>query len=106
MSHSKFLATTSLLNKNKTKQNKTKQNKTKHPSHLKFKISARWWCHMSLISALERQRQMDFGEFEASLVYRESSRTAKAIQIIVKNKPKINLRFHLFYIVELRLDGG
>jgi hypothetical protein len=24
----------------------------------------------------------------------------------VKNKPKINLRFHLFYIVELRLDGG
>jgi hypothetical protein len=30
---------------------------------------ARWWC-MPLILALRRQRQVDFCEFEASLVYR------------------------------------
>jgi hypothetical protein len=35
-----------------------------------------WWC-MPLITALGRQRQADF---EASLVYKVSSRTARAIQ--------------------------
>ena len=34
---------------------------------------------MPLIPAPGRQRQLDLYEFEASLVYRESSRTAKAI---------------------------
>ena len=33
---------------------------------------------MPLISALERQRQMDLCEFKAGLVYRVSSRTASA----------------------------
>jgi hypothetical protein len=33
-----------------------------------------------LIPALGRQRQVDLCEFEASLVYRMSSRTARAIQ--------------------------
>ena len=40
--------------------------------------AGRWWL-TPLIPALGRQRQAD-SEFEASLVYRVSSRTAKAIQ--------------------------
>ena len=35
---------------------------------------------MPLIPALRRQRQVDLCEFEASLVYRVSSRTARATQ--------------------------
>ena len=35
---------------------------------------------MSLIPAQGRQRQVDLCEFEASLVYRVSSRTTRAIQ--------------------------
>ena len=35
---------------------------------------------MSLIPALGRQRQVDLCELEVSLVYRVSSRTARAIQ--------------------------
>jgi hypothetical protein len=35
---------------------------------------------MPLIPALGRQRQADFSEFKASLIYKVSSRTAKAIQ--------------------------
>jgi hypothetical protein len=38
----------------------------------------RW--HTCLIPALGRQGQVDLSEFEASLVYRESSRTARATQ--------------------------
>jgi hypothetical protein len=44
---------------------------------------------MPLIPALGRQRQADFSEFEASLVYRVSSWTARAIQRNpVLKKPK------------------
>ena len=44
---------------------------------------------MTLISALGRQRQANLHEFKASLVYRVSSRTARAIQrYSVKNKNK------------------
>ena len=43
--------------------------------------AGQWWC-MPLIPALRRQkqRQMDLCEFEASLVYRVSSRKARATQ--------------------------
>jgi DNA repair photolyase len=44
----------------------------------KKKRKAEWWLKPS-IPALGRQRQVDF-EFEASLVYRVSSRTARATQ--------------------------
>ena len=39
------------------------------------KIYAGWWWHIPLIPALRRQRHVDLCEFEASLVYRASSRT-------------------------------
>jgi hypothetical protein len=45
-------------------------------SCLKSKTSGQWWC-TPLIPALGRQRQ---AEFEASLVYRVRSRTARATQ--------------------------
>jgi hypothetical protein len=41
---------------------------------------ARQWWHIPLIPALRRQKQMDLCKFEASLVYRVSSRTARATQ--------------------------
>ena len=46
----------------------------------------------SLIPALRRQRQVDLCELEASLVYRVSSRTARAIQRnpVLKKKTKQN----------------
>ena len=39
---------------------------------------ARWWF-MPLIPVLGRQRQVDLREFKASLVYRVSSRTVRAV---------------------------
>ena len=47
---------------------------------------------MDLIPALRRQRQVDL-KFEASLIYRASSRTARATQRIpvLKNKTKQNV---------------
>jgi hypothetical protein len=45
---------------------------------------------MSLASELGWQRQVDLCEFEASLIYRVSSRAAKASQrnLVLKNKAK------------------
>jgi hypothetical protein len=42
-------------------------------------VDGQWW-HRPLIPALGRQRQEDLCEFKANLVYRASSRTARAIQ--------------------------
>ena len=40
-------------------------------------VAARWWWCMPLIPALERQ--VHLSEFQASLAYRRSSRTARAV---------------------------
>jgi hypothetical protein len=54
-------------------------------------IGARQWWHMPLIPALGKQRQVDF---EVSLVYRVSSRTARATQRNpVLKKKKVGLDF-------------
>ena len=48
---------------------------------------------MPLIPVFGRQRQVDLHEFEASLVYRVSSRRARATQrntVLKKQKPKTN----------------
>jgi hypothetical protein len=58
---------------------------------IKNKYCRAWWC-TALISALGRQSRR-ISEFEASLVYRESSRTARAIQrnpVSKKTKTKTN----------------
>jgi hypothetical protein len=44
---------------------------------LKPGVSTLWW-RTPLIPGLERQRQGDLCEFEASMVYRTSSKKAKA----------------------------
>jgi hypothetical protein len=53
-------------------------------------VSAGWEGHMPLIPALRKQKKVDLCEFEASLVYIASSRTARAIQknIVSKSKQK------------------
>jgi hypothetical protein len=51
------------------------------------KVSQRWWCTL-LIPAFEKQSQVDLCEFRASLVYRVSSRTARATQ----RNPVANLK--------------
>jgi hypothetical protein len=49
---------------------------------------------MSLIPTLGRQRQEDFSELEASLVWRMSSRTDRATQrnYVLKNQKKTKIK--------------
>ena len=58
-------------------------------SHIETCLHWAWWCTF-FIPALGRQRQVDLYEFEASLVYQASSRTARTIDrnLVWKNKPK------------------
>jgi hypothetical protein len=46
--------------------------------NIRIRNSWEWWC-TPLIPALRRQRQVDLCEFQAILVYRESSRTARLL---------------------------
>jgi hypothetical protein len=56
-------------------------------------LAEKWW-YTPLTLALGRQRQVDFCEFEANLVYRMNSRTAKAAQSnpVLKNKKTLGWR--------------
>jgi hypothetical protein len=56
---------------------------------------------MPLIPALGRQRQADSYEFGASLVYRVSSRTTRAIQRnpVLKNKRKKKIQLLIRFVV-------
>ena len=59
---------------------------------MRIKISQAMVAH-TLIPALGRQMQVDLCEFEASLIYRVSSRTARAAtqtNAVLKNKQKIH----------------
>ena len=58
----------------------------------KWRLDRGMW-HTSLISALGRQ-QADFCEFEASLVYRVSSRTARNTQRNPVSKSQKKKKFH------------
>ena len=70
------------------------KNKTNKRVHLDLKLLLiekiiSWvWCRTPVIPALGRQKQMDLCEFEASLVYIVSSRTAKATYIVRPPSPK------------------
>jgi hypothetical protein len=56
-------------------------------NQLKIGNNGQWW-HMLLIPTLGRQKQADLCESEASMLYRASSRTARATQRnpVSKNK--------------------
>jgi hypothetical protein len=61
---------------------------------------------MLLVPALRRQRQSDLSEFEASLVYRVSSRTARATQRDPVSKTNENYSFKKLVIgLESWLSG-
>jgi len=53
----------------------------------KSELTGQWW-HTPLIPALRRLREKHPCEFKASLVYRVSSRTARAMQRNLSRKKK------------------
>jgi hypothetical protein len=47
---------------------------------LKKKVEGSMWWYMPLIPALWRQRQTELGEFEANVIYKESSGLVRAMR--------------------------
>ena len=66
-------------------------------------VGRQWWC-TPLIPALGRQRKEDLCEFEASLVYRLSSKTART----VKKRNPVSIKqtklTWIVYIVSLKQE--
>jgi hypothetical protein len=92
--------------KQNTHTHKIKINKLTHV--LKVYSSHAWW-HTPLIPALRRHRQVDLCELEVSLVYRVSSRAAKAVRqrkpVLKKNqtnRKSIQIFIWFLKIVDLR----
>ena len=63
-------------------------------------LAWQWWWLTPLVPALRRQRQVDLWEFEASLVYKANSKTARTVsqrkpclkETNKTNKPTKNLK--------------
>jgi hypothetical protein len=80
-----------------------------------FKLKSRGWAwwHTHLIPALKRQRQVGLSEFQASLVYRENSKIARATQKDsnlekqtnkIPNKQKSGIRLYRIAIPSERIQ--
>ena len=71
---------------------------------LKMKVVSQAEWHMPLILALRRYRQTYFYEFEASMVYKVSSRTVKAMErnpVSKKKKKKKEIYDSNIYILRI-----
>ena len=72
-------------------------------SFVSFLVATKLWQHTPLIPALGRQREVDFIEFKTSLIYRESSRTARTSQrnpvldTKISSQKKRNRQFYNLY---------
>ena len=61
-----------------------------------LKIAGLWW-RMPLIPALERQKQADLCEFKSSLIYKVSSRTARAVS---QRSPVLKNQRQTIYVLQ------
>ena len=67
---------------------------------MKYKIVARWWWHTPLAPALKRQRQEDFWEFQASLVYKSELQNRKSYAeklCLVNKQTKVVCTVHMVW---------
>lgn len=67
-------------------------------------LARRWWP-TPLIPALKRQRQSDLCEYEARLVYRDSSRTARATWRNPDSEKKGEKKSFIFLLMAIWLVG-
>ena len=78
---------------------------------MKFKRKswARRWWRAPLMPTLRGQRQADLCEFEASLVYRVSSRTARAVtqrNLVLKKKKRKKEKERGKMVIKWHILGG
>ena len=87
-------------------QGRSTDHKHQHGLRQKHRPWTRWWWCIPLVSALGRRRQVDLCEFEASLVYWASSRTAmvtEGLPIALSWKEK---KKNFFYFLAGQRDGS